>query len=283
MALLAASGSAAIAGTSSGGEARCELPRHTPERVVVEIIDGETLLLDDATKVRLIGALAPSAFDIPTATGFAPSTDWPPAQEAQAALKRLAKGRNVKLAFAKRRTDRYGRLLAHVFVEDKNGSTWLQGAMLSYGQARAYGIPESYDCIDGLKAAEASARTTRQGLWASPAYQVHSARRNYELLRLRNTYQLVDGTVIKAQRTRSGRIYLNFGTNWRTDFSASIPTSLSRAQPAWAASLLDLQGKRVRIRGWITRRNGPMIEIEDPSQIEQQVSSDGPLQSAPQQ
>ena len=40
-----------------------------------------------------------------------------------------------------------------------------------------------------------------------------------------------------------------------------------RANPEWAKTLASLEGKRVEVRGWIQFRNGPYIDIEDPSQI----------------
>jgi hypothetical protein len=40
-----------------------------------------------------------------------------------------------------------------------------------------------------------------------------------------------------------------------------------RANPGWAKSLAQLEGKRVEVRGWILYRNGPYIDIEDRSQV----------------
>lgn len=63
-------------------------------------------------------------------------------------------------------------------------------------------------------------------------------------------------------------IYVNFSDNWRTDFSACVATGVSRAHPAWAASLLDLAGRDVRVPEWGERRNGPMINVGQPGQLE---------------
>lgn len=261
--------SAAVAHEADATATGCALSQRSPPRAVVKVIDGETLLLDDGSAVRLIGALAPRLIDTPAAGEAAQATEWPVAQAAQHALEALAIGRSVTLAFAGRRKDRHGRLLAQVFVERAGeGALWLQGEQLARGHARAYGIPENFACLDQLIAAEAAARASRLGLWASPAYGIRNAHRSFELMALRSTYQLVEGRVASAVRTRSGRIYLNFGRDWRRDFTVSVGTGLSRGHPAWAASLIDLKGRRVRVRGWIIRRNGPMIEIEDPQQLE---------------
>lgn len=73
---------------------------------------------------------------------------------------------------------------------------------------------------------------------------------------------------MKAQRGKSEWIYVNFSDNWRTDFSACVATGVSRAHPAWAASLLDLAGRDVRVPEWGERRNGPMINVGQPGQLE---------------
>lgn len=242
----------------------CVLGERTPPRAVVEVATADTILLDDGTRVRLAGTLAPRPTDSLAAVSF-----WQPEADAKAELTRLVTGKTVTLRPVNRHPDRHGRILAHVFVGPSDEpERWLQGELLAAGHARAHGIPGSYTCMDALLAAEAIARDAGHGLWTNPAYVILSATRTYDLMRLAGTYQVVDGVVSKAQRIKSGRIYLNFGSDWRDDFSASIAVSLSRSHPSWSSSLVDLAGKRVRIRGWILRRNGPMIELEHPSQLE---------------
>lgn len=272
----------------------CALSPRSEPRSVVRVIDGATLALDDGTQVRLIGALAPSPLDAapaprlpgdgrdstqdhdlaPATAKSTPPTDgaadtWHPAAAARQALAHLVNDRTVTLATAGRKRDRYGRVLAQVFVKSADGGArWLQGAMLAAGQARAYGLPDNFACMDALLAAEAPARQAARGLWANPAYAIRAAAHTRTLLRLRGTYQIIAGKVRASKRARSGWIYLNFGNDWRTDFSASVAPDVSRAHPAWAARLLDLKGKQVRVRGWIERRNGPSINIEHPSALE---------------
>ncbi len=286
----------------------CTLSERSAPRAVVSVIDGATLALDNGMQVRLIGTLAPSSLDAdpgPDPPNHSAGDDgeeegseiaananqqrnknapdtWQPAVAAREALARFVDGRSVTVATAGRQRDRYGRVLGHVFVDGpantgsnvgantraNSGGAWLQGEMLATGHARAYGITDNYDCMDALVAAEAPARAARLGLWANPAYAIRSAALTRNLMHLRGTYQIVAGVVRASKRVKSGWIYLNFGKNWRSDFSASISPDVTRAHPAWAAALLDLKGRRVRVRGWIERRNGPAINIEHPSQIE---------------
>jgi micrococcal nuclease len=258
----------AVAGAVAGG--RAEQPAKAsetctlvggPTRSVVRVIDSETVLLDDQTEVRLIGALSPRSPDL------SPSAQaWPPETRAIEALTALVGGKSVSLAASGRGTDRYGRKLAHLFVDENGERVWVQGKMLSSGNARAYGLPGSYACISELTAHEQDARSAGRGLWGSAAYAVRSARATRDLLRRRNSYEIVAGSVANVTATKA-RTYINFGADWRSDFTAGIETRVLRSNPDWAKSLEGLKGKRVEVRGWIQYRNGPYIDIEDPSQI----------------
>lgn len=262
VAILAATISALAA---TAAEAPAEEPACTlqagPTRSVVRVIDSETVLLDDREEVRLIGALAPRSPDLNP--GAQP---WPPEEAAIAALKSLVMGRSVSLATSGRERDRYGRRLAHLFVDKDGERIWVQGELLRSGHSRAYGLPGSYACMRELLAHEQVAREANAGLWAEAAYAVRPARGTADLVRRRNSYEIVAGNVAKVTTTKS-RTYVNFGSDWRRDFTAGIETRVLRANPEWAKTLASLEGRRVEVRGWIQYRNGPYIDIEDPSQI----------------
>jgi hypothetical protein len=77
----------------------------------------------------------------------------------------------------------------------------------------------------------------------------------------------VEGRVLVAGKA-SGRVYLNFGRNWKDDFTAVIG---ERALPLFAESGLDplaLGGAFIRVRGWVDDKDGPRIEVTHPEQIE---------------
>ena len=229
---------------------------------VARIIDAETVVLDDGSEVRLIGALAPRATDSAAATGA-----WPAENNAIRALTDLVLGHTVKLAYGGRHADRYGRHLAHLFLNDNGKETWVQGEMLSAGAARAYGLPGSFACGAELLASENLARTTRRGLWDIAIYQPKPSHLTALLLSRRSRFEIVEGIVSSISRTKSG-LYLNFSSDWKADFTARVSKDILAANPDWDDALADVSGKRVRVRGWIERRNGPMIDIRDPGQLE---------------
>jgi endonuclease YncB( thermonuclease family) len=231
---------------------------------VTRVIDGETLVLDDGKAVRLIGALAPRARDADASAGA-----WPPELDAIKALSDLVLAKRVKLAFVGRKYDRYGRELAQVFVIDHGREDWVQGALLKGGYARAYGLPESFTCARELMAHESEARRQRLGLWSNGVYRVLPADRPGEIMKQRGKYERVSGAIVSVGRTK-GATYLNFSNEWRTDFTVRIDKKVLGANPDFDKSLDALASKTVTVRGWIERRNGPLIDILDPSQLEAQ-------------
>lgn len=264
-----------------------------PLRSVVKVIDGETLALDDGSEVRLIGALAPRAWDANT-----DAPNWQPEQAAINALQRLTVGASVRLySLGEPIRDRHGRRLAHAYIEMPNTqrrkSLWVQKEMIRLGHARAYGLPGNFHCLPDLIATEASARKEKVGLWANAAYAVRRAKRTGELNRYAGTYQLVRGTVTGVTKRR-GVTYINFGgrqqkddtavgntsapdNSWRTDFTAYVPRQTAKTNPSAklqpseeSAQRFDknMIGRDVIVRGWLERYNGPAIRIDDPDQIE---------------
>lgn len=237
-------------------------------RTVARILDGETLALDDGSEVRLIGALAPRASDAGAEHGA-----WPDEQNAIQALTNLTLGHTVKLAYGGRRSDRYGRRLAQLFVIDAAQEKWVQGEMLSAGVARSYGLPGSYACATELRANERAAKIARLGIWNTSFYHAKPAHLTALLLSRRSQFEIVEGSVSTVSRTKSG-VYLNFGADAKTDFTVRIGKDILAANTEWDGSLSELTGKTVSVRGWIERRNGPMIDIRDPSQLEIQNAAD---------
>ena len=144
--------------------------RRNPEIVdrgsVREVVDGDTVVLDSATQVRLVGIQAPKlALGRP---GFRP---WPLAEESKALLKTLTLGKSLRLSYGGRRIDRHGRLLAH--LEDAEGR-WIQGEMLSAGLARVYSFSDNRSRVPDMLALERKARAMTLGIWSNSYYNVRS-------------------------------------------------------------------------------------------------------------
>ena len=240
----------------------CEQLRMEPGGIVTSVTDGDTVILDDGRVVRMIGTQAPKLPldrpDFPT---------WPLAPEAKAALEAIALNQPVRLGFGGESVDRYGRVLAHVFVAGPEGEIWAQQAMVSKGLARVYSFPDNRACLDLLFAAEGRARLAGLGIWADPYYSTRAANAPGDLLARAGHYELVEGRVLLAERS-GGRVYLNFGRFWKEDFTAVIEAPALRLFAEAGMDPLVLENALVRIRGWVDDRDGPRIEVTHPEQIE---------------
>ena len=235
------------------------------ERLKVRsVVDGDTLVLDDGREVRLVGTQAPK---LPLGRKNFPT--WPLAPEAADKLGAMTSGQMVTLKYGGARIDRHGRVLAHLFLDD---GTWVQRAMVAAGLARFYSFADNRECASELLAAEHDARATRRGIWAVPYYDIRMAEDVAGLDKRVGTFQLVEGRVHDAEMIH-GRLYLNFGSNWRDDFTVTVPPAGVKlfAKGAWAeliATPSRLVGRKIRVRGWLDSFNGPQIEADHPEQIE---------------
>ena len=223
---------------------------------VASVVDGDTVILDDGRQVRLVGIQAPK---LPLGRpGF---VKWPPADEAKVRLEELVLGRRVALRHGGRRMDRHGRVLAHLFTDD---DTWVQGEILSDGFARVYSFADNRARVADMLARERRARDDGAGIWSHPYYSVLDPEASAAQL---DRFALVEGRVRDVAVVR-GRTFLNYGEDWRSDFTVSIAArDWTRFADAGIVPA-DYLGRRIRVRGWLKSRNGPMIDITHPEQIE---------------
>lgn len=235
-------------------------PREGERARVTEIVDGDTLVLADGRQVRLVGIQAPK---LPL--GRPNFETWPLAEQAKAALGALALGRELRLSYGGRRIDRHGRLLAHLHAPQAGGGElWVQGALLEQGMARVYSFSDNRELVAEMLALERKARAARRGIWRHPFYTVRPAD---GLTRHIGSFQLVEGRVLDAAVVR-GRAYLNFGAEWREDFTITLTPEVRRRFESEGRDPLNYKGRRVRVRGWLKSFNGPMIAVTHPEQIE---------------
>ncbi len=124
-------------------------PAEVPTRArAVAAIDGDTVLLEGGRKVRYLGINAPDRGD-------------PFFDRATAGNDRLIRGQEVRLEFDAVTEDRYGRLLAYVYV----GETLINLRLLREGLAHLFTLPPNTRYYDLFFAAQEEARTEKKGLW----------------------------------------------------------------------------------------------------------------------
>lgn len=183
--------------------------------------------------------------------------------------------RQVRFSRRQAGPDRYGRVIADVFMDGEPEPQWVQLVMVHDGVARVLSYRDDPQNVAVLLEAEAAARSANRGLWARYANRVRDADPD-ALMQDVGSIQLVAGRVVSATRLRNGRVYLNFGADWRTDFTVRIDAADATRFEAAGLDPLDLEGRRIRVRGWLQDENGPMIRIDHPMRIEM-LSENGPI------
>ncbi len=240
----------------------CDILQKGSTGIVAQVVDGDSVLLSNGDKIRLIGIQAPKL-----ALGREGFKDWPLAKEAKEALEEIALGKTVRLEYGGARVDRYDRVLAHLFILSEKKEIWVQKEMLERGFARVYSFADNRSCLETLLQAEASARVERKNIWANSYYNIRYADKPSKLLPLVDHYELVEGAVLSAKRVGSRR-YLNFGEIYKNDFTVVIEKSAWRLFEKAGIKLSDYQNALIRVRGWIEIYGGPRIEVTHPEQIE---------------
>jgi micrococcal nuclease len=225
---------------------------------VVEDIPGPALLRLAGVErlVRLAGIWA----DSPAASS------QPEDHAAVRSLAAMVQGRTVQLYLDSQSQNRFGQWLAQVTLAGARGEPdgWVQGEMLRQGYARVYTTVGTDALAAELLAAENQARQAARGLWRVQEYAVRSV---FALDRAIDSFQIVEGVVAGVGITGS-RVYLNFGEDWRRDFTIVIARSDTARFPGKLRGLKSLEGKRVRVRGWVFGLNGPAIRADHAGVLE---------------
>jgi micrococcal nuclease len=118
---------------------------------VIEVTDGDTIIIAGGHYVRYIGIDAPELYPEPEAYG----------REAWLANRTLIEGRTVHLERDTSDTDRYGRQLRYVYVDD----VFVNAELVRLGLARAVAYPPDTRYQEYLEELEVEAKAASRGIW----------------------------------------------------------------------------------------------------------------------
>ena len=218
----------------------------SPPLEVARVLAAERLELVDGRSIRLAGIRVPATV----------------AGQAQALLAELVANRALRLGTSPAPFDRYGDLVAQV---ERADGLWLQGALLERGLAQVRTRPDEVARAAAMLGLEQAARAAGRGLWRQPGL---AARPADQLADAIGSFQIVQGRVLRVAPTED-YVYLNFGQDWRSDFTlrlrrAELDASFARSP----VDVLALAGRRVEVRGFVLNAGGPLIELSHPEQIQ---------------
>lgn len=117
---------------------------------VTRVIDGDTIVIDTGQHVRYIGMNAPEL-----------ETNECYATQASEINKNLVLGKTVKLVKDVSETDKYGRILRFVYVDDQ----MIDDELVKDGAAKIMTIPPDVKFKDEFQGSENYARENKLGLW----------------------------------------------------------------------------------------------------------------------
>lgn len=187
----------------------------------------------------------------------------PYAHAALEVQKRLLAGAGIDVSgmTARDRWDRRVGVARLQRTDDEPAS--LQLSLVQAGAARVAPQSEAFDLILSLLEAEDEARRATRGLWALDAYAAIDA--NVANHRISPAFHIVQGRVVSAT-LRSGRLYLNFGADYQTDFTASL---LARTMKQWRMPINPdiVIGRTIEVRGHVGFYNGPSLELTHEMQV----------------
>lgn len=227
---------------------------------VLKVIDQANVMLGDQTIMSLSGVDVPENFQTKSRDFIESLFKEPGKAEAMMYQTQSAQTGRV---------DRMRHELGHLVR--KNGHVWVQGALVANGLARALPTPTNPELAAQMFALEDDAIKAKRGLWSDDSpYRLRDATESQDPL---GRVAVVEG-VVRNISMLSNTTYLNFGDDWRKDFTIGIPTALRQKISRQNIDLFKLQGQKVRVRGWLREYNGPYIELEDPVMLQRIESTD---------
>jgi len=223
---------------------------------VVEVFDGDTFLLSNGEKVRLLGINTPELGE--------PGSDI-----ARDYLENLILNKRVRLVAEEVDRDQYGRLLRYVYL----GRRFINEEMVERGYAESYFLDENDRLKPRFDSLQLIACRNRRGLWAFNVFQPpETPKKVAKVISWQEAekyyYQTVtvEGEIVRTHRTKKV-CFLNFHPDYRrylscVIFASDLPKFPDRPERYYLK-------KRVRVTGLIKPYKGaPEIILKNPQQIE---------------
>lgn len=218
---------------------------------IVRVSDGDTVVLENNQKVRLIGFNT-----LELNSQHPPMKYW--AQRAADELELLVLKRNVLLTKGRDSTDRYNRVLAHVQLED---GTDIAQVLIERGLAFAVAVGRNTRCSSQNSRLEAKARTAATGFWAVADNWIN---RTHPLKSTNQGFQIVHSRIADIKGKGKQR-YLLLDNGLRAKLGKHWP--LDRAETS--KLLTELRGQTIEVRGWLGRSNGALqLTVHHPDNIQ---------------
>lgn len=180
---------------------------------------------------------------------------------AQEKLKTLALDQELNLHYVNNKANRHGNFSA---IMQHNGTN-LSEELIKNGLAFVYFIDQTSD-TKPLFVAEEKARKSKAGMWHDSNFLIlNTTDLTIDYSNNLNHFVIIEGVVNNLYISKKNT-YLNFGTDWHTDFTIQLENKILKIFPNFIPE--KLKGKKLRVRGWLENYNGPFMKIFNPSNVE---------------
>lgn len=234
---------------------RQKLQLTMPKARVTQVIDGQTFVVNNTKTIHL------PAMYIPWES---PHSQGEYGARAKKFLEETIMEEFVRI-YQVRNNDRalFNALGHHEGYVTVDGQ-FVQSLIVEKGLAFAYPSQSHYVVADILYDAEEKAKEAKVGFWADDTWEIKTPE---TVTDIENQFVIVEGAVKKVA-SRNNVIYLNFGDDWRTDFTIAASSGLRRDFSKAGINVMQLGGQKIRARGWARDYNGAYLEVFHPSQVE---------------
>lgn len=226
-----------------------------PEKATVKwVYDGDTLLLKDKRKIRIIG------IDTPEVAHHQQKSQAYGAK-AREALRELLKRFNYRiiLRYGAEKQDRYARILAHVYLPNgTNISNWL----LERGYAKTLAIPPNIKLAKCYQSVEAKAQQQSLKIWR---YKYNQVKTIETLSRNFSGYIRFKG-VVKGIKRHKKSLTISFKGNTKKPIRIKIKKKHLRYFKQ--LKINNLRNKTILVTGVLRKRYGKRtIYVNYPTQL----------------
>lgn len=242
--------------------ADCETRQYDGSATVLRVVDGDTLVLADKRKVRLIGVNAPEL-------AHYPKKEEPLALNAKQLVQSLLSlDKKINLKYGRQQKDRYGRTLAHIFLNDGRN---LNAILLEKGLASAIVVPPNLqfnECYFRLEqGAKEKSKRSSPTIWTRDYFKFIDARKIDKSM---TGFRFIKGKVMRIGRSRNS-IWLQLASKFtirikRKDFKYFTRVKFEDLK------LAQIKNKMIYIRGWVYEWKSAMyIQLRHPAMVNSEV------------
>lgn len=213
---------------------------------VIKVIDGDTVVLENNKRVRLLGINTPEI-----ESRFRPAE--PGGIEAKKWLQKKLQGRSVYLEQDQQKQDHYKRALAHLYLPD---GEHINLSLVEKGLAFVTLIPPNLLHANILLKAQQQAEAQKLGVWSIKQYQPRQLVKLTEKPFGWQRYR-VRATTLKRHRRFS-----------RLVIGKNIDISIANQDLSLFPPLETYLNKPLEVRGWVSRKkNHFSIRVQHPSAL----------------